>query len=302
MHPVETDRTAMDRSLHLPGGRTGILLMHGLGGTPVELRVVALGLAGAGFTVSCPQLAGHCGSFDELKTTSWLDWYQSVQEAHDRLRTQCDVIVAGGLSMGALLALELAAQRPRGVHGAALFAPTLSLDGWGIPWYARLFRLVAHKRIADLIEFREREPYGVKDARVRQIVTAALQSGDSSQCGRLSTPGSSMLELRWLASAVKAKLRAITQPVLVLHPREDDRASLHNAFYLQQQLGGSVEAVVLEDSYHIVTLDRQRHAVIERTAGFARRVTAEFDRRGANPGRFRAAKATAADAIAIKAA
>jgi len=281
MQAVDMQPAITDRSLYFSGGRTGILLVHGLGGTPVELRIVAVGLARAGFTVSCPQLAGHCGSFDELKATTWRDWYRSVEAAHDRLRQHCDVIIVGGLSMGALLALNLAAERPESVQGAALFAPTLSLNGWGIPWYARLFRLVAHKAVADLFDFREREPFGVKDARVRQLVTAALQSGDSSQCGQLSTPGSSMLELRWLASAVKRRLRAITQPVLVLHPREDDRASLSNAFYLQQQLGGSVEAIVLEDSYHIVTLDRQRHVVIDRTIGFAKRIAAELEQRAA---------------------
>jgi hypothetical protein len=30
-----------------------------------------------------------------------------------------------------------------------------------------------------------------------------------------------------------------------------------------------VETVVLEDSYHVVTLDRQRHSVMERTSRFA---------------------------------
>jgi carboxylesterase len=54
--------TTVDRTIYLPGGRTGFLLIHGLGGTPVELRFIALGLARAGHTVLCPQLAGHCGT------------------------------------------------------------------------------------------------------------------------------------------------------------------------------------------------------------------------------------------------
>lgn len=259
----------IDRSLRLSGGRTGILLIHGLGGTPIEMRFIAVGLARAGYTVSCPQLAGHCGTADDLKATRWQDWYASVVEAHDKLLQDCDVVIVGGLSMGAVLALHLAAERPDSVHGLALYAPTLQLDGWGIPWYARLFGLVRHRSVADRIPFAEREPFGIKDPRVRGLVTAAIQSGDSSQAGQLSVPGSSMLELRWLVKTVRRSIDRIRQPALLLHPREDDRASLSNAFLLQRKLGGSVETVVLEDSYHVVTLDRQRHIVMERTSRFA---------------------------------
>jgi carboxylesterase len=258
----------VDRSLHFSGNRTGVLLIHGLGGTPIEMRFIAVGLARAGYTVSCPQLAGHCGSADDLRATRWQDWYASVLAAHEKLRQHCDVIVAGGLSMGAVMALRLAADRPDSVHGAVLYAPTLKLDGWSIPWYARLFRLVYHRWVADLFDFTERDPYGIKDPRVRGLVTAALEGGDSSQAGQLSTPGSSMLELRRLVNSVRRSLRSVRQPVLLLHPRDDDIASLRNTFHLQKHLGGPVQTTVLDDSYHIVTLDRQRDLVLERTSQF----------------------------------
>jgi carboxylesterase len=56
---------------------------------------------------------------------------------------------------------------------------------------------------------------------------------------------------------------------LIVHPREDGRASLRNAVYLQKKLAGRVEVLVLNDSYHVVTLDRQRQLVIDRTDQFA---------------------------------
>jgi carboxylesterase len=154
----------------------------------------------------------------------------------------------------------------------ALFAPTLKLDGWGVPWYNRLFALVTQKWFADLIPFTERDPYGIKDPRVRALVTAAIQSGDSSQAGQLSNPGSVMLEMRWLINEVRREIPRIAQPALILHPRDDDRASIGNAFHLQRYLQGPVETCVLEDSYHVITLDRQRRLVIDRTADFAARL------------------------------
>ncbi|MFZ1102282.1 MAG: alpha/beta fold hydrolase [Hyphomicrobiaceae bacterium] len=262
-----------DHSEIFGGGPAGFLLIHGLGGTPVEMRFVAIGLARAGYTVSCPQLAGHCGSFEDLRATGWRDWYATVEDALTELRRSCTTVIVGGLSMGAVLALHLAAQRPGDVHGATLFAPTLRLDGWGVPWYSVLFNLVRHRKIADLITFSERHPYGIKDRRVRALVMAAVNSGDSSKAGQLSNPGRVMLEMRWLVDTVKRQLGGIRQPTLILHPREDDRASLRNAAYLQRSLGGMVETCVLDDSYHIVTVDRQRDLVVQRTAAFARGIT-----------------------------
>ena len=67
-----------DHSFTIGDGRTGFLLIHGLGGTPLELKFVAKGLARQGFTVHCPQLAGHCGDESDLLATDWRDWYASV--------------------------------------------------------------------------------------------------------------------------------------------------------------------------------------------------------------------------------
>lgn len=262
-----------DHSETFRGGSVGVLLIHGLGGTPVEMRFVAIGLARAGYTVHCPQLAGHCGSFEDLRATGWRDWYATVVAEHARLRQTCKKVIVGGLSIGAVLALHLAAEQPNDVHGAALFAPTLKLDGWGVPWYSAFFNLVRDRRLADLVTFSERQPYGIKDPRVRALVMAAVNSGDSSKAGQLANPGRVMLEMRWLVDTVKAELGSIRQPTLIIHPREDDRASLSNAAFLQGALGGIVDTCVLDDSYHIVTIDRQRDLVLQRTIAFARSIT-----------------------------
>jgi carboxylesterase len=268
--PAET--TIDNRGYMFERGRTGALLLHGLGGTPVEMRYVAMGLARAGITVSCPQLAGHSGSFEELRDSRWQDWLASAEAALDDLRRRCDVVVVGGLSMGAVLALMLAAKRPDAVAGVAAYAPTLELDGWGVPWYARLFNLVTLKAIANLFQFTEREPYGVKDPRVRALVAAAIESGDSSKAGMLTVPGGAMYELRRLVNAVRRGAGAIRHPVLLIHPREDDRADIGNSFWLQRNLGGKVHMLVLDDSYHVMTMDRQRHIVADRTVAFVESV------------------------------
>ena len=76
------------------------------------------------------------------------------------------------------------------------------------------------------------------------------------------------MEFRYLTKAVNRVLGLIRQPTLVLHPREDDRASLSNVEHLQRRLGGRVTTVVLEDCYHVITLDQQRDVVLDETREF----------------------------------
>ncbi len=258
-----------DRSTFHPGGRVGFLLVHGLGGTPVELRYVAQGISRAGYTVSCCQLAGHCGSVDLLRNSTPEQWYASVEAAYERLREHCDVIIAGGLSMGAILAAQLAQNHPAGVHGLVFYAPTLWLNGWSMPWHSRVLRYIRPTRLHIKMTLPEHEPYGLKDERVRALVVHSMQGKDSSEAGVFCTPVRCLSQFNALCDVVKPRLKEIKVPSLILHPRDDDIADIDNAFYLQRRLGGRVEMVVLEDSYHIITLDRQRQLVVERTVAFA---------------------------------
>ena len=109
---------------------------------------------------------------------------------------------------------------------------------------------------------------------MRALITNAINSGDSSQAGQLTNPGSSMLEMRWLINTVKRELGKERQPTLIIHPREDDRAGLANDKFLQKRLTGLVDTCVLDDSYHVITMDRQREIVVQRTSDFAARVAA----------------------------
>lgn len=272
---IQADDETPDRSLFIPGGRVGVLLIHGLGGTPVELRFIAQGLARAGHTVYCCQLAGHCGTPEELRRSTWHEWYASVEAAHDKLKQHCDVILAGGLSMGGILAIHLAQNRPDGVHGLLLYAPTLKLDGWSMPWHSVFLQYVRPLPVRFEFDLAERDPYGLKDERVRRLVVASMQSGNAGAAGVFSTPMRSFAHFNSLVSAVKPDLGKVRQPALIVHPRDDDMASLKNAQYLQANLGGLVDTLVLDDSYHIVTLDQQRHIVADRTARFVSWVQAQ---------------------------
>jgi carboxylesterase len=259
-------------SLVIPGGRVGVLLVHSLGGNPVELRFVAQGLARQGYTVYCPLLPGLGGGTDVSGLSSWQDWYAALEGAHDELKAHCDVIVVGGISAGSMLALRLARERAADVHGLLLFAPTIWPNGWAIPLHFYLFALVYHKWVASLMRLRQRAPYGIKDERIRNFVIDSFKSEGRPLEDLFGRGGGLVWEFKALARDVRRRLGEIPQHAAVFHPRHDDQSDISNTFKLQRKLGGVVEVTVLDDSYHMVTLDRQRSLVVDRAVEFVQRL------------------------------
>ncbi|MGS0998685.1 alpha/beta hydrolase [Rhodanobacter sp. UC4451_H18] len=255
----------------LEGGRRGVLLIHGLTGTPMEMKLLGKGLNRAGFTVHGMQLAGHCGSADDLLATGWHDWYASVQQAADDLLGKVDQLFVGGLSMGALLALKLAADRPGQVAGVGVYGATFRYDGWSIPPLARLsFMLPLLKKlgIGRGRSFMEQPPYGIRDERLRAQVSAAMLGGDSAAAGLPGNPWYSLAEMYGLAASVRRQLPQVTAPCLVAHASDDDVASPKNAELVMRAVSAPTELLLLDDSYHMITIDKQRRTLIERSAAF----------------------------------
>lgn len=261
--------TAMaDSSFFIPGGRDGVLLVHGLTGTPAEMRFIGKGLAQAGFTVYGVQLAGHCGTEDDLLATGHRDWFESVQQALHVLGREVENVFACGLSMGAVLALKLAAANPDRVRGLGLFSTTLRYDGWSIPKARFLLPLVAALPFARRLRFVESFPYGIKDERLRRVVVSKMREGKSREAGLIGTPFGSLREMRRLTAEVMKLLPTIHTPALVVHAREDDVTGLSNVRFLEQRLGGPVSTVLLDDCYHMITVDKQREQVVRATVDF----------------------------------
>lgn len=273
--------TGFRGSLVIPGGRVGVLLIHSLGGNPVELRFVAQGLARQGYTVYCPLLPGLGGGTDVSGLSTWQDWYRAIETAHDELKQRCDVILVGGLSAGGMLALRLARERPEHVQGVMLFAPTIWPNGWAVPRSFYLFKLVHQKWFARLFHFRQRAPYGIKDERIRNFVIESFKSDERPIEDLFGRGGGLVFEFTKLAREVRKGLGRIKQDTAIFHPRQDDQSSLWNALTLQSKLGGLVECTVLDDCYHMVTLDRQRSIVVDRAVEFATRLTQRLEEKAA---------------------
>ena len=271
---------------HFQGGRDGVLLIHGLTGTPSEMLLLGKGLNRAGFTVSGVQLAGHCGDQADLLATGWRDWYASVETAAHELQSRVDRVFVAGLSMGALLALLLAAKNPRLIRGVGALGTTFQYDGWNMPRIGRLsFLLPLLKKfgIARDRVFMEETPYGLRDERIRQMVSSAMLGGDSMAGGLPGNPWHSLADLYVLSARVRRRLRQVHAPCLIAHAVEDDIADVRNAHLVASKVSGPVEMLLLEDSYHMITIDRERRLVIDRLARFFSRISEVSEASTARP-------------------
>ena len=67
---------------------------------------------------------------------------------------------------------------------------------------------------------------------------------------------------------LKKALPKMTVPTLLIHAKEDDFAHYRNAYAVQKLHGGKCEVVLLEDSYHMIHIDKERKKVAELTAIF----------------------------------
>jgi carboxylesterase len=232
-----------------PDGRTGVLLLHGFTGTPMSMRPWGEHLAAEGFAVRCPLLPGHGTRWQDCNLASEDDWTAAVGAAFDELARDCDRVVVAGLSMGGTLAVRLAEQRPDDVAALVLVNPSLltqRLDAKLLPLVARLTPSWAP--IASDIK----KP-GVTELAYPKLPTRAV------------------LALRRLWTAARADLGRITAPVLLFRSVTDHVVEPASGKVLLAGVASTdVTEVLLEDSYHVATLDNDAPAIFSGSVDWIR--------------------------------
>ena len=271
----------VDRGIYLRGeGRCRVMLLHGLTGTPTELGYIAHFLRQrARFHVSCPRLVNHGQPMSVLARTKWSELYESARqaflEASRQAKTEGVPLVIGGLSLGANLSLMLAAEFPGQVAGVACLAPTLFYDGWSVPWYHRLLPLVDYTPFKYFTFFREGHPFGLKDEDLRAKIAEHYSkvdvhdSSSAAKSGYAHFPVRLFCEMGRIIKRCKETLPRVVSPVLVVQAENDDMTSPRNAqFILERVASERRELMLLKDSYHLVSADRERSHVAERLQKF----------------------------------
>ena len=206
------------------------VILHGLAGSPFEVRPVADALEAAGHVAVCPVLPGHAASEAEYLASSYAQWLDCARRAYLDQCSSGPALLAG-YSLGGLLALDIAAEAAGGrlpaPAGLLLLATPLFL------W--RLHPLfLADWRMPLLPLWSRLQPVRRVPPRSAASRAAAPWQGHETLC--------SYRHLQQLALAqkrVRAALGGISVPLCAVQLYSDGVCPPFNSSFLVEQCGAA---------------------------------------------------------------
>ncbi|WNM34575.1 alpha/beta fold hydrolase [Streptomyces sp. Li-HN-5-11] len=245
------------------GGEVGVLLCHGFTGSPQSLRPWARYLAERGLTVALPLLPGHGTRWEDLQITGWQDWYAEVDRELRALRERCAYVFVAGLSMGGALALRLAARHGDAVAGVVVVNPAGKVHG--LSAYAL--------------------PVARHLVRTTKGITSDIAKEGVVELGYDRVPLHAAHSLRTFFRRLDVELPQVTQPLLVLRSPQDHVVPPADAARILGRVSSlDVTEVLLEQSYHVATLDHDADRVFEESFAFIGRIAPSVGKEGTAAG------------------
>ncbi|GAA3034165.1 alpha/beta hydrolase [Streptomyces glomeratus] len=245
------------------GGEVGVLLCHGFTGSPQSLRPWAEYLAERGLTVSLPLLPGHGTRWEDMQLTGWHDWYAEVDRALRALRDRCTHVFVAGLSMGGALALRLAALHGDAVSGIVVVNPANKVHG--LSAYAL--------------------PVARHLVRTTKGIASDIAKEGSTELGYDRVPLHAAHSVRNFFRVVDGELPQVTQPLLLLHsPQDHVVPPADSARILSRVSSTDVREILLEQSYHVATLDHDADRIFEESLAFIGRLAPSLGKEGTAAG------------------
>jgi carboxylesterase len=231
-----------------PGGTHGVLVLHGFTGNPQSMRPLAEACAEAGFTVELPLLPGHGTAVEDMLPTRWEDWSGAAEAEYRALAARCEQVVVAGLSMGGTLTCWLAEHHPE-IAGIALVNPLIQAPD-------EEFR----QGVSSLVE---------AGTEVFDAIGSDIKKEGAAESAYPGTPLAAVLSLFSGADSVRAGLGEIHCPTLLFSSREDHVVEPVSGDVVAASVGGPLERIHLENSYHVATLDYDAPLIERAVVDFA---------------------------------
>ncbi len=241
----------------LSGGPVGVLLIHGFTGTPREMRRLGNYLHARGLTVSAPLLPGHGQTLAVMNRYGWREWVAGAEAAYTELQARCEQVVAGGISMGALLTIWLGAHHPE-LAGICLYAPAL---------WSRRRKILLTPLLRHFVQSMAPQTEVALDKRL---------SPENWGGGFARDPIPAAAELLQLQRRARRLLSQVTVPSLVVYSRSDRTIQARCGPETIRRLQSSdIEALVLERSGHLLTAGSEWEKVAKISYRFVERYAGE---------------------------
>lgn len=191
----------------MPKKPYGVLILHGFTSSldcvsGLEPPIQALGLP-----TRMPVLRGHGGETpDALRGVTWQEWVADAEAAFTDLLTEADKVIVFGHSMGGLVALTLAADRPDVIDSIVVAAAAVQVANPLAPGRPLHFLAPLVARLIDKVDM----PPTYADPSLAQYDTNYAWA-----------PTDAIAALFDFAKTVRRRLPEVRVPALIMHSRRD---------------------------------------------------------------------------------
>jgi pimeloyl-ACP methyl ester carboxylesterase/1-acyl-sn-glycerol-3-phosphate acyltransferase len=227
-----------------PAKTHAVLMLHGLGASPAQMRPLAEDLRSLGYTVHAPLLLGHGGKPADLSGVQAADWVKTAKLGLEVLQGFGfrDVQVVG-FSTGALVALRLAKEQPAAITQIVAVAPPITLVS-----PLRHLLTMAHS-----LNLMVKHTLGALLPSLRGGVHPWYMMAPKFPAEQYAkVPLSAVVAMRRLAHQALAAAPSFKTPVTLLHGTADAVAQFASGQKLAALLGGPTKFVALEGAPHDV--------------------------------------------------
>ncbi|RLI58171.1 MAG: hypothetical protein DRO87_04545 [Candidatus Thorarchaeota archaeon] len=220
------------------GATAAFLLVHGFCAAPNEVRTLGEYLSALGIASFAVELAGHNSSVEDLKKTTWKDWYNSVERGLEYVRTwNTEKVLVAGISLGGVLSIILAANEP--IDGLVLIAPALKLDGLAL-------------KLVPILK------YFMKDREIDVVKAQEIYEVKRTKYDR--EPVSAGHELLKAVKAARKSLSRVTAPTLVIQGAKDKSINPESGRTAYEGIASTQkELYMIEEGEHVITCHYTRH-------------------------------------------
>ncbi len=254
--PIETNKR---RAGHV------VILLHGLASSSLEVARLGKYLTNNGLATYEPNITGFCYG---QPCSKWREWIDEMRREYRRLSEIYQTVSIIGVSMGATLALAVAAEED-GIAALVLLSTAIAYDGWAIPWYRSFLSIARHFSWAKNYKYREREPFGVKNPEMRARIKKAILSSETSEAGGAYIGFDHVNQADELIVHVRRSVDIVTCPTLIIHATEDETVSPRNADWLMENISAKRKKLIfLGQSYHMITIDNEYEFVFHESESF----------------------------------
>ncbi|MGB9668797.1 MAG: alpha/beta hydrolase [Anaerolineales bacterium] len=237
------------------GNKTACLLVHGFTSSPREMRPLGEFLAAQGYTVLGVRLFAHATRYQDMPRARWEDWLANIEDGWYFLNGVNRPVVVIGFSLGGALSLYLSTLYP--VKAVVAIAAPFNLP--------RDLRAPLLKPLSVIYPYIPIRGQGVW-FNLQEKAHHIRYPNDSTRA---------LAEVRDFLLQLQKNISRVTAPTLLIYSQNDPTVRIQDQHMesIYSKISSPVkEKVLIENSGHIIPLDKERDFVFQKVVNFIARV------------------------------